>query len=307
MLLDTDFSRFEVSTIEELTLKKWHKEFNKRKDILSPIFDQKIPHYIKDFSTLKSYKLNGIMNYILTTNKMPVLRSGFEKKLHENCGNYNFVNDDKLLNNVARTKSKILEYSLCNEWEYFFTGTIDSTKFNRFNLDKFYKSLSKFFNNYNRDKKTKLEYLLIPEQHKNFAWHFHGFMKGIEKKDLISFTKLDYVPINLKLNHYLNFPKYSKKFGYCSLGKIKKREACAKYMTKYISKSMLETEIKLNSNSYYHSTNLKKYSIIGKGILNKNLDIKYTFENDFIKKMTFTSSEILENIFNSVSIIAWKG
>lgn len=35
------------------------------------------------------------------------------------------VNDTKLDNNFSRARSMVLQYALCNPWEYFFTGTLD--------------------------------------------------------------------------------------------------------------------------------------------------------------------------------------
>ena len=34
-------------------------------------------------------------------------------------------NDAKLANNYSRARSMILQYALCNPWDYFFTGTLD--------------------------------------------------------------------------------------------------------------------------------------------------------------------------------------
>jgi len=288
-----EFWEFETTTIKKESRKK-------RTKILSPLFAQKINPFKNDFSTLKSYKIENVNHYILTTNKLPILKGGYEnRKIHDN-NNGNFVNEEKLSYNIARAKSKILELALCNQWEFFFTGTINKDKYNRYNLEKYYSDLAEFIHSYNRNKRTKLEYLFIPEQHEDLAWHIHGFIKGITKKDLLKFDKMINVPIDLKNKGYYNFEKYRKKFGFCSMGKIKKSEGCAKYMTKYINKSMGETNIKLNSNLFYHSLHLKQYILIGQGTLNKTCKINYSFENDFVKKITFTSSKILQEITNSI-------
>lgn len=46
-------------------------------------------------------------------------------------------NDTKLANNYSRARSMILQYALCNPWDYFFTGTLDRTKYNRYQLDRY--------------------------------------------------------------------------------------------------------------------------------------------------------------------------
>lgn len=42
--------------------------------------------------------------------------------------------DNKLDNSFSRARNMVLQYALCNPWDYFFTGTIDRAKFNRFDL-----------------------------------------------------------------------------------------------------------------------------------------------------------------------------
>lgn len=46
-------------------------------------------------------------------------------------------NETKLDNNLSRARSMVLQYALCNLWEWFFTGTLDKRKYDRFNLDKY--------------------------------------------------------------------------------------------------------------------------------------------------------------------------
>lgn len=57
--------------------------------------------------------------------------------------------DAKLNEAFCRAKSLVLQYALCNPWDWFFTGTLDETKFNRYNLDGYQQKLSQFI----RDKR----------------------------------------------------------------------------------------------------------------------------------------------------------
>ena len=61
--------------------------------------------------------------------------------------------DNKLDNNFSRARNMVLQYALCNSWDYFFTGTIDRAKFDRFNLDVYQSRLSQFV----RDKRKKYQ------------------------------------------------------------------------------------------------------------------------------------------------------
>ena len=63
------------------------------------------------------------------------------------------TNDNKLANNFSRARSMVLQYALCNPWDYFFTGTLDEKKYDRYNVDKFMNDLSQFV----RDKRKKYD------------------------------------------------------------------------------------------------------------------------------------------------------
>lgn len=50
--------------------------------------------------------------------------------------------DSKLNEAFCRAKSMVLQYALCNPWDYFFTGTLDASKFNRYELDTYQQRLT---------------------------------------------------------------------------------------------------------------------------------------------------------------------
>ena len=187
-----------------------------------------------------------------------VLNKMFEhKKNYENRGK---VNDEKLMNNISRAKSTVLELALCNEWEHFITLTIDASKYDRYDLSAYYKDLGQFIRNQRRKYKTDIKYLLIPEQHKDGAWHMHGFMHGLTSDMLTE-----------NAHGYMDWQDYSKKFGYCSIDKIKHKEKASSYITKYISKDFDKGIKKLNAKMYYSSRGLKKAEKIKEGLLKCNL------------------------------------
>ena len=77
--------------------------------------------------------------------------------------------DNKLDNNFSRARNMVLQYALCNSWDYFFTGTIDRAKFDRFNLDVYQSRLSQFMRDKRKKYQSQIQYLLVPEQHKDGA------------------------------------------------------------------------------------------------------------------------------------------
>ena len=187
---------------------------------------------------------------------------------------------EKMENSISRSKSRIYEIAMCNEWSHFMTGTLDSTKYDRYNLPVFQKDLSIFIRNQRRDAKAPdLKYLIIPEQHKDGAWHFHGLLNGLNPKMLYEFGPN--VPEKIR-SRYRNYLAYSKRFGYCSVGEIKNKEAVAAYITKYITKEMAKTNVGLENNLYYCSKGLNRAEKIKQGKLMTSPE-RWDFENEYVK------------------------
>ena len=165
---------------------------------------------------------------------------------------------------------------MCNQFDHFITLTLDGNKYDRHDLDLYIKDLGQFIRNYRRIHKVDIQYLLIPEQHKNGAWHIHGLIRGIP---------LEHLEVN-KFN-YLDWPKYREKFGWCSMSAVKSQIAVSKYITKYISKNLLvmaQLAGMKNKKLYYATRGLKKPQKIKEGTTSANViphDI-ITFENDYV-------------------------
>lgn len=167
--------------------------------------------------------------------------------------------DSKLDNSISRTRKLLLEKALCNNWEWFCTLTIDKDKYDRFNLKAFYKDFSQWLRDY-RKKGYKVNYLLVPELHKNNAWHLHGFFSGLPI--LESFSSLRSkgvkVPDYLVYSDFYNWSDYQNKFGFCSFGKIKSPVRSAFYISKYITKDHDRMVSDLGAKMFYSSQGLNK-------------------------------------------------
>ena len=156
---------------------------------------------------------------------------------------------EKLENNISRAKSLIFEYAYCNKWDYFITLTISPDRYDRHDLAAYMKDLGKWLSNYNTNHKSKISYILIPEQHKDGAWHLHGLVSGILPKHLIR-----------NEHGYLDWPMYSRKFGYCSLDTLHDHEAVSKYITKYVTKELLSRDY--GQRTYYCSKGLQRAELL---------------------------------------------
>ena len=174
--------------------------------------------------------------------------------------------------NIIRAKNKVTEYAKCNEWDWFVTLTLDKKKQNRYDLHEYIKDLGQFIRNIRRDTDTELKYLLIPEQHKDGAWHIHGYFKGLSDSQ-----------VTMNAYGYYNWIEYSKRFGYCSLDKIKDKNKCDSYITKYISKDLGGTAVEKNKKLYYVTRGLNTAETIHTDYVAETAQFKCDYENEFVK------------------------
>lgn len=162
--------------------------------------------------------------------------------------------------NIIRAKTTITELILSNDWSYFFTGTLDPVRYDRFNLARFKSHLSQFMRDqrkkWGREGVKSFWYVLVPEQHEDGAWHIHGVLGGIPGEALASFS--GNVPQRLIDGSYLNWPDYQKKFGFCSLGSIKDPVACAFYIRKYIAKGFTQDDFARHEHMFLASVGLQR-------------------------------------------------
>lgn len=92
-----------------------------------------------------------------------------DKQMKKNNGLENYDSS------VSRTKREIREICLCNNFEYFFTLTINSKNCDRFSLEESQTTLKRLLHNYSRICKRageKFHYILITEKHKNRCFSF---------------------------------------------------------------------------------------------------------------------------------------
>ncbi len=198
--------------------------------------------------------------------------------------------NDKWLSNISRAKSSILGYALCNDWQYFCTFTLDKTKYDRFDLKTWSKDFSQYLRNQKRLHNLDISYLLIPELHKDGAWHMHGLINGIAWDDLLLFER--YVHPDILVDKGYRYHKgILDKFGFNSFGKVKNKAAVSRYILKYVSKSINNTSINKGYRLFYNSQGLNKPELIESGCTSCHLtDIDY--ENDFMSTKWITDYEV---------------
>ena len=220
--------------------------------------------YVYNVATLKKYgnRYKVTWNAVVRNKGISVDRVGKGQ-----------ASDKKAECNIRRAKQAIKEYALCNEWEYFVTFTLDKTKQDRYDLKAYIKKLGEMIKNLNRNRKVPITYLLIPERHKDGAWHMHGFVNGLLDDDLeVAMTRNNKI-----VYHWI---KYGQKFGFNDLEKIEDKEKASSYITKYVTKDLSRGVDEINAKTYYCSRNLKRAEIIKKGTVSAKYSPTFKCEVD---------------------------
>lgn len=207
-------------------------------------------------------------NIIRLVNLSACRRSGLE--IERRYSPKNTVNERKLGNNMIRAKTKVMEYALCNPWDYFCTFTIDGSRYDRYSFKEYYQAFAKFISNLNRSlpEERKIHYLLIPEMHIDGAWHVHGLLRNLPESELA-----------INRNGFQTWGRYADKFGFMTISRIKDIDACSKYIMKYITKDMSKNNSALGCHIYYASNGLKKGEVLHKGKV-RLIDCDWDYETE---------------------------
>lgn len=169
---------------------------------------------------------------------------------------------DKLSQALSRAKSMIQQIAICNDWDYFFTCTINKENFDRYNLDVFRKKFPQWIRDYSKKYGLSIKYLIVPEQHKDGAFHVHGFISGLPDAHLSKFMP-GLHPRDLVNGDFFNWSACSKKFGFCSLAPVRDVIKAGFYVCKYITKSLVEDFVGYGSHLYYCSLRLRRAVPLG--------------------------------------------
>lgn len=146
---------------------------------------------------------------------------------------------------VNRTKRKIYDYAKCNEWDYFVTFTFNKKLVDRYDFDLCSGKLSKWLNNLRRSS-PGLSYLIVPEQHKDGAWHFHGLVAGLDESEIVWSGR--YVVKRVCENGRKRFRMTDRKIykigryklGWMTATAVEDKQRVVTYITKYVTKDMMK-------------------------------------------------------------------
>lgn len=160
--------------------------------------------------------------------------------------NKNVVNEDYTpeISSLSRTKTLVRDIVLCNDFDLFATFTFDPDKVNRYSYSECWGKFQRWIH-HQKERSPELKYLLVPEQHKDGAWHFHA---------LISHFKGSLRDSKHKTGTGRNiFNITSYRSGFSTAVYIDNKEAVSHYVTKYITKDFIK---KFNQRRFTCSRNL---------------------------------------------------
>jgi hypothetical protein len=83
---------------------------------------------------------------------------------------------DDALRSMRRARANLRRLALSNCFTFFVTLTLDPKEIDRYDAKQIMAKVNRWLDNMVR--RCGLRYILVPEQHKDGAWHFHGFFSG---------------------------------------------------------------------------------------------------------------------------------
>lgn len=160
--------------------------------------------------------------------------------------------DRSFVSSLNRTRNSIYHIARSNVWEWFVTLTLDGKKLDRYDFPFLSKKVRKWFEHLKERKAPGLYYLVVPERHKDGAWHFHGLLGGCDGLDFIDSGHVDGSG-----NPVYNFGNW--KFGFSTATAVQDSSRVSSYVCKYITKTLCEQTPGLQR--YWASKNCKRAEV----------------------------------------------
>lgn len=155
---------------------------------------------------------------------------------------------------VHRARKQVEGLARCNKWKYFITLTFDKAKVDRYNYDACTDAI-KYWIDCMRRKYHSIQYILVPEPHKDGAWHFHGLVAGCEL-DMIPRGKVKGSDGRFYTVSRMSVDDYD--LGRTDISLVLSSGRVAYYISKYIRKCM--NVVPFGRKRYWASRNLVKVS-----------------------------------------------
>lgn len=160
--------------------------------------------------------------------------------------------------NLIRRRQNISDLAYANgcvkSWEYFVTLTFDD----KFVEDSYsHEKVTKYLVNWLHHQKrlnSDMRYILVPELHESGRIHFHGVFSDVPNWKLVpGINPKTGRVVKQKGKIIYNLTNY--KLGFTTVSEVENIEAVSHYISKYITKELLNLK---NKKNVWHSKNLIK-------------------------------------------------
>lgn len=204
----------------------------------------------------------------------------------------------KIVYNIAKTRDKIFDIAISNDWNYFITLTYSSDKCDRYSFIECSKKVRQYMNNFRKEHLNdcpNFKYLIIPEKHKDGAYHFHGL---IYLEDSGTLVLAEHQPKKC------NYPVYNWgrwKYGFSTVTKIDNIDATRKYILKYVGKNIEEDYVKGQKRFFYSQNCLKPE--ISRFLITEDFLIEL-YEEVYDTDISTGYKSTLEDVKTSIDLIA---
>ena len=144
-----------------------------------------------------------------------------------------------------RTIQNLYAIARSNVWDYFVTFTFNKDRVNRQSYEDCYNAVSRYVKWLKKKYCPNLKYLLVPELHSDgVSFHFHGLFANCLDIPLVVATKDGKELLDEKGRYIYNAPDYI--YGFSTFTRIDDNFAVISYMTKYITKDLVDNTIGYN-------------------------------------------------------------
>lgn len=162
---------------------------------------------------------------------------------------------------LNRTKQSIYSLAYNNKWDWFVTLTFSAEKIDRNDYNEIIKKTCKWLNNIRSRYAPDMKYILIPEPHKDGAYHFHGLFADCDGLTFVDSGRVvDKGKARKRTKNNSDLPTIYNienwKFGFSTATKVQSNAKCVSYMTKYITKELCI--VAENRRRYLASKNLDR-------------------------------------------------
>lgn len=223
---------------------------------------------ILTFGTIKLYN-DGDCRLLVYKNAR-VKSNTLSFQINDNISSSNYDVEQDKMKRVYEIRRKIFDYAKQNDFDYFGTFTFspvfdDNEK--RFDEMMRFLRMMRF-----RAKRADVEfrYLVVPELHKSGLIHFHGLFGGYKLNLVDSGHKFR----NTKIYNVSDFSA-----GFTNFQFIRSKDKVSNYISKYITKNLLDSPVAKGKKKYWCTKNLK---LPIEKRLEKEINLEYTpsFESE---------------------------